>query len=313
MRSRHSTPRASTGRKHSSTEPRYDRSAEPAGFGLSLWTSRSCIRSSGSSARATGCARSLTRSLRLPVCRSRLCRCCSQPFTSSSSVRSSCSCPRTPTHAISQRVSPGSWARSASHCSPAAACIGARASILRRILSANAPVRSMSSAPVGSSAHLPVRWPSRCPRRPHVPSRSGSLPVKRSAWNSWPSRSRSRATNASIAPTSAASSRCAAASSTSFRRPDASRCGSSSGVTRSSRCAPSRRSHNELCIPSTLRRSIRPPSDASTSSRRRSRTRTSRFPCRGTSSRRSPPGRTSSGRRTRCAACGRRKGSSRSR
>ena len=127
------------------------------------------------------------------------------------------------TLATPPRAPRGSSAMNASRCCRAGASTGAPASNPRRTSSANALARSMSSPPAGSSPHRPRRWPSRCHRRTRGLSRSGSRRATGSASNSSPRHLRSPATNVSSAPTSAASSRFAAGSSTSSRRPAASR------------------------------------------------------------------------------------------
>ena len=126
------------------------------------------------------------------------------------------------------------------------------------------------------------------------------------------SSSRSPATSASTASTSAASSPSAAGSSTSSRPPAASRSASSCSATRSSRCAPSRRSRSARSIPSR-RRVVYPAAERRADLVDAARS-TTRWRRRGRpiSCRPSIAGPTSSGSRTRYGASGRRRASSRS-
>ena len=199
-------PKASSGRRRSTTElRRLDvaercaatmNPAEPPGFGLWSWTSRSCIPSSRRSARASG-SRALPKPFRpLRASPSRRCRSCSQRCTRSSTVRSSCWRPRIRTRAMPPRARRGFSARNASQCFRAAASTGARASTPHRISSGSGLVRSTSSRPAGSSSPRQPHSPSRCRRSRRVPSRSASPPNRRSASSSFPSRSRSPATSA---------------------------------------------------------------------------------------------------------------------
>ena len=312
-------PRAGAGAVQLGRRSRgYDsKRAEPAGSAFRSWTvRRSCIRSSGElresdrlrafaeafparcarlGAGAAAAARGAARGARPAARRAR--------------------CPRTPTRATPPRPSPGSSARSASRCCRAAACTGApglepaphlvgeRARALD-VLAAGGLVCASAAAlaepmPPAGARPEPIRiapgeeLEPRAARRVACARRLRARRARRRA------RAVRRARRARR------------------RLPDdGPRAAAHRVLGRRDRADPRLLAVHAARAASGrgARRSTRPPSAASTSSRRRSPTRTSRFRSRTTSCRRSPAGPDLVWRAGRGAArSGRRKGSSRSR